>query len=358
MASFRDTRNAILDSYLDGVIDEDEFMLLTQENTSKNPDFPYNEYGKFDLADLENSECLAEFRFAKNDIPILADVLHIPENFICSQGTKCNGIEALCITLKRFSYPSRYSDLIPRFGRPVPVLSMINNTVVDFIYDMHSHLVNQWNNTILNPVQLQLYAEAIHNKGAALDNCFGFIDGTVRPICRPGRLQRIVYNGHKRVHALKFQSVTLPNGMIANMYGPVEGRRHDAGMLADSELLQDLEQNAFAPDGTPMCLYGDPAYPLRVHLQAPFRNAVLTPQMQDFNRSMSAVRISVEWLFGDISNYFKFIDFKKNLKIGLSSVGKMYLVSAVLRNALTCLYGNSTSKYFNLVPPDLQEYFV
>ena len=30
-----------------------------------------------------------------------------------------------------------------------------------------------------------------------------------------------VYNGHKRVHALKFQSVALLNGIIANMYGPV-----------------------------------------------------------------------------------------------------------------------------------------
>mgnify|MGYP001800002814 CR=1 FL=1 len=31
-------------------------------------------------------------------------------------------------------------------------------------------------------------------------------------------------------------------------------------------------------------------------------------------------------------------DFKKNLKIGLNSVGKMYVVCAILRNALTCLY--------------------
>ena len=30
-----------------------------------------------------------------------------------------------------------------------------------------------------------------------------------------------MYNGHKRVHALKFQSIALPNGLIANMYGPV-----------------------------------------------------------------------------------------------------------------------------------------
>ena len=70
-----------------------------------------------------------------------------------------------------------------------------------------------------------------------------------------------------------------------------------------------------------MCIYGDPAYPLRTHLQCPFRNGVLTRQMEEFNASMSSVRTSVEWLFGDLINYFKFLDYKKNLKIGLSHVG-------------------------------------
>ena len=68
------------------------------------------------------------------------------------------------------------------------------------------------------------YADAVHSKGpkgAVVDNCFGFIDGTVRPISRPMSNQRVVYNGHKRVHALKFQDVSLPNGLIANIYGPV-----------------------------------------------------------------------------------------------------------------------------------------
>ena len=93
-------------------------------------------------------------------------------------------------------------------------------------------------------------------------------------------------------------------------------------MLADSQLLQLLGQHAFSPDGHPMCIYCYPAYPLRMHLQAPFRNAILTPQMEAFNMAMSDVRLSVEWLFGDIVNYFKFLDFKTNLKIGLSSVGR------------------------------------
>ena len=65
----------------------------------------------------------------------------------------------------------------------------------------------------------------------------------------------------------------------------------------------------------------------------------------------------MEWLFGDIINNFCFLDFKKNLKIGLSQIGKMYIVSALLRNALTCLYGNTTSQYFDLDPPTLEEYF-
>lgn len=128
-------------------------------------------------------------------------------------------------------------------------------------------------------------------------------------------------------------------------------------MLADSNLLANLQAFAFPRVGDPLCIYGDPAYPLRVHLQAPFRNALLTPQMEAYNSSMSSVRSSVEWLFGDIVNYFKFIDFKKNLKIGLSSVGKMYIVCALLRNALTCLYGNTTSEFFGFDPPTLQQYF-
>ena len=127
-------------------------------------------------------------------------------------------------------------------------------------------------------------------------------------------------------------------------------------MLLDSGLLNDLEQHAFV-DGQPMCLYGDPAYPLRVHLQAPYRRENLTPEMAAFNKSMSTARVSVEWIFGDICNYFKFIDFKKNLKIGLSSVGKMYMVSALFRNALTCLQGHLTSNFFQLDPPTLENYF-
>ena len=113
---------------------------------------------------------------------------------------------------------------------------------------------------------------------------------------------------------------------------------HDAAMLAESGLYNSLRVHAVSTTGQPMCIYGDPAYPIRMYLQGPFRQRPLTP----LQGSMSAARCSVEWLFSDIVNDFKFLDFKRNLKIGLSQVGKMYIVCAILQNVLICLYGNTT----------------
>ena len=134
----------------------------------------------------------------------------------------CDGLEGLCVLLRRTSYPCRYSVIIPRFPRPVSVLSLITNEILNFIYKNHSHLVTDWHRNVLNLVALQTCAEAISRKGSPLQNCFYFIDGTARPIPRPGTGYRVVYHdGHKRVHGLKLQSVTIPNGLIGNIFGPV-----------------------------------------------------------------------------------------------------------------------------------------
>ena len=219
--SFYELQELLLLSHDDGTINNEELLLLYEEFLPKNPDFTHENYGRLELEDMNNSECLAEFRVKKRDLPILAEALQIPDSFTCYQRSVVSGMEGLCILLRRLTYPCRYSDIMPRFGLPVPMLSMVCNDVLDFVYDTHSHRVTQWNPTILSPANLQIYRVAVATKGAALQNCFGFIDGTVRPICRPGEQQRILYNGHKRLHGLKFQAVALPNGLIGNLYGPV-----------------------------------------------------------------------------------------------------------------------------------------
>ena len=100
------------------------------------------------------------------------------------------------------------------------------------------------------------------------------------------------------------------NGLIAKLYVPVEDKRHDSGMLMDSGLLYQLEQYSFGQNQRSSCIYRDPAYPLRVHLQAGFKVAQLSQQQIDWNSrmsEMSEVRASVGWIFGDIMTYFKFL---------------------------------------------------
>ena len=106
------------------------------------------------------AECKAEFRFKKNVLPSLAEALQIPDTFFCQQRSVCDGMEGLCMALKRFSYPCRYSDMIPCFAKPVPVLSMITNTVVDLLrYAWPSHHAR--NNFLLDQLKLEQYAAAV-----------------------------------------------------------------------------------------------------------------------------------------------------------------------------------------------------
>ena len=139
--AFKDLRNSLIISYDDGFIDDEEFILLYDLYSPKDLDFPYDVYAPFDLDELDEAECVAEFRFRKRDVRALAEVLRVPDTITCEQGSVCTGIEGLCMLLRRMAYPCRYGDMIPRFAKPVPVLSMITNQMLDFIYNVHGHKV-------------------------------------------------------------------------------------------------------------------------------------------------------------------------------------------------------------------------
>ena len=351
MANMLERRNVVVEAYGDGLLNDEEFVLLYDLNSSRNLNIPYWQYPNFDLDNMQDDECISEFRFLKNDIYGLFDVLGIPEEIICYNGSKLNGVTAFCALLKRFSYPCRYMDMVHRFGIAIPQLSMACNNVMSLIYDRWCHLLQNFQQAWLSRENLTIFCNKIHERGAPLTNCWGFVDGTVRPISRPERNPRVLYNGHKKVHGIKFQSVAAPNGLIANLFGLVEGRRHDSAILAKSGLLQMLECYSVARHGSTLCIYGDPAYPLRPQLQRTFRSAQITNVQNEWNKAMSSVRVSVEWVFGDVINYYQFLDFRKNLKIQLGAVGKMYIVCD------SCFYGNSTTLFFDCNPPSIQEYF-
>ncbi|KAL3192833.1 hypothetical protein MRX96_058691 [Rhipicephalus microplus] len=128
--------------------------------------------------------------------------------------------------------------------------------------------------------------KAVHAKGAPLTNCGAFIDGTARPICRPTRNQKVYFSGHKRVHALKYQAIMCPNGIICQLDGSYHGSKHDSGNFGNSAAytkLQNLVQ------GHDYCIYRSKTYPLRPLLLKPYGGALLTPEQLAFNKAMSSV---------------------------------------------------------------------
>ena len=86
--------------------------------------------------------------------------------------------------------------------------------------------------------------------------------------------------------------------MTANLFGPVEGKRHDCAILAISGLVQTLQRYFHGPNEEVLWIFGDPAYLLRRNLLGPYNGAQLTQEQTDSNSSMSKVRVTVESMFG------------------------------------------------------------
>ncbi|XP_050513787.1 uncharacterized protein LOC126889496 [Diabrotica virgifera virgifera] len=311
----------------------------------------------FVLETVDEKDAEQNFRFKKRDIPLLARFLRIPNRIRTKSGHIATGIEGICIFLRRLAYPNRLCDLEYIFQRSPPALSEICNYVCKHIYDNFRYVLEDLNRlNWLTRDRLQQYAQAVANKGAAVQNCWGFIDGTARAICRPGIDQEAYYSGHKHFHCTKYQAVVCPDGLTVSLHGAFMGRRHDAGILRESGLYNQLEEKTRFPDGSTFVLYGDQAYGIRELLLCPYPGQGVNQLQQNFNASMSTVRQAVEWSFQKVIAEFAFLDFKKNQKLLLQDVEAMYKTATILTNCHTCLYGSQSGQFFNMPSPTLEQY--
>ena len=94
--SFKDLREALLFSYEENTIFDEEFLLLYEEYFSKNPEFEYSD-ARFDLDKLGDAECKANFRIEKRNLCALAEALQILGVCKTNQRSIAGGMEGLCI---------------------------------------------------------------------------------------------------------------------------------------------------------------------------------------------------------------------------------------------------------------------
>src|SRR5438045_876813 len=111
------------------------------------------------------------------------------------------------------------------FGRSPTWLCSVFNDTISYLIRKYRRLL-QWNDEVLTLERLRAYARAVHEKGGPA-TVFGFVDGTLRGISRPsgeGMDQRLFYSGYKKLHALKYQGLATPDGLVPATNGLVFGK--------------------------------------------------------------------------------------------------------------------------------------
>ena len=62
MPRLKDVRNSLLNAHNNSLLSDEELLLLLDENSSENPQFNFEKYERFDIDDIEEAECKAQFR--------------------------------------------------------------------------------------------------------------------------------------------------------------------------------------------------------------------------------------------------------------------------------------------------------
>ena len=154
----------------------------------------------------------------------------------------CSPLLVTCVVLRRLTTPARWGDMEMLFGKHGGQLSEIFSEGMESFLEVCPHLVLSDIDSTFSSERAELYACAIKTKCEALDNCTGFINGTVIAITRAsrGEMQNVAYNGHKSKHTLKYQAITSPDGLVLHAAGPIEGRRHDWTLYCRSGVDESL----------------------------------------------------------------------------------------------------------------------
>ena len=135
---------------------------------------------------LSDEDFVKFFRFSRQDFDKLLVGLKFPANVKLEDRSKVSGTECLMILLRRLAYPARYCDLGHIFGRSNTAMSLIFNHALDHIYEKCKHLLAfDWER--LDTAYLEDMCAINRRAGSLLPDCVGYIEGTVRPICKSSR---------------------------------------------------------------------------------------------------------------------------------------------------------------------------
>lgn len=334
------------------------------------------------------------FRFRSADVlHRLKDRLHVPLVFRTPSRHVFTGEELLLMLLYRLKSPEHLAKVGQFFGAASRYKAISKG-----LHAFRPWFLRSWAYLVLDNLdelvpKLQGFSEVIRTKmeensatvgpnnpnPAALTwppmdpqtgqgfNVALFVDGALHAGARPGggpvregtqaprvddRVQQAFYAGRKKLHGLNMQIVGGPDGIVASAFQPVSARRHDALVYALSHFNPNL-RDAQLGNVMQFKVFGDSAYPSLSHTT---KNLPNVPGGTHY--AYNSVRECIEWDWRDIKHYWARSSARAWLQIRKkpTSVCDDMMCTVIFANLYTTVYGNQTSRYFNLLPPTLEEY--
>ena len=328
-------------------IDPTLFLLLD------NPSVPRPLRGpRPDIRAMDDATAQFRFRFTVSELDSLVTALSLPAT-IRVERRSISSVLALAMLLRRLTWPSRLGDLVSEFGYDYTSLSLIINHMCTTLAARFSDHLQLWSG--LTQQQVRTYERAVTQHTPGVRCIWASLDGTFRPIAKPIQQQRASYSGYKRRHGQHYQAVVAPDGIVVSLSGPWAGSRNDLGVFHESQL--DMLMRPLVVHGNDVYhMFGDKAYQSLDLVMCPF-HPPLNDTEQEYNKTLSALRVSVEHFFGKVTKLWSFTDVKRVHRTGLQPTAAYYKCMTLFTNLHTCMSGgNQVSEAFDMNPPTVAAY--
>ena len=187
--------------------------------------------------------------------------------------------------------------------------------------------------------KLQLTIDGFMEK-FSFPQCVGVIDGSHIPIVSPKYYPADYYN-RKGWHSVLLQGTVNHLGQFIDINVGWPGRVHDARVFSNSNIFKLGQTGKLLPDRAkrlgsssqkvPLCILGDPAYPLLPWVMKAFaNNGRLARPQKNFNYRLSRTRVVVEHTYGRLKGRWRCL--LKRLDINVSDVPELVSACCTLHN--------------------------
>ena len=293
-------------------------------------------WDNFMTGTMIDEEWRENFRMSKESFMRLCDLLR---PFLEKQSThlrKTIEVEKrVAVTLYYLSDEGRYRKVGNAFGIAKCTVSVIIREVCEVI------------SIVLGPDYIK-FPKSEDEVRVAVGNfeevhgfpqCIGAVDGTHVFIKQP-KENPTDYLNRKNRYSLNVQAIADYKYCFTDVVVKWPGSVHDSRMFCNSKINEMLKDGSkvsslkrvIVPDTdpVPVCILGDPAYPLLPYLMKEFPGGGKTVQEQFFGWRLSSARMVIECAFGRLKARFGAL--KREMDINISDLPNVIYACFVLHN--------------------------